>query len=68
MEAVQQRRSEVKTRNEMIYDFMLALCSNANSLDLSSTTTQDKLDQLEAYQGIYLTACEMTDQYLRSLG
>ena len=58
----------MKTRTEMIYDFMVALCSNPNSLDLISTTTQDKLQELEAYQGVYLTACEMADQYLRSLG
>lgn len=58
----------MKTRQEMIYDFMLALCANSQNLELISTDTQDKLSELEAHQCIYLTACEMADQYLRSLG
>jgi hypothetical protein len=58
----------MKTRNEMVYDFMVALCANANNFDLLSESTSEKLSELEASQGIYITATEMADQFLRSLG
>ena len=58
----------MKTRQEMIYDFMVALCANSDSMGLISANIAEDLNELEAAQVVYLIACDMADQYLRSLG
>ena len=58
----------MKTRSEMVYDFMVALCGNSDSMGLISARIAEDMEQLEAAQVVYMIACDMADQYLRSLG
>jgi hypothetical protein len=50
----------MKTRQEMIYDFMLALASNPAVFNVGETETDELM--------VFDCACELADEYLRRLG
>ena len=59
----------MKTRQEMVYDFMLALAGNSSSQELiPSDIVENDIDDYESYELIYFIACRLADKYLRSLG
>jgi hypothetical protein len=49
----------MKTRQEMIYDFMLALASNPAVFNTGEAETDERM--------VFECACELADEYLRSL-
>ena len=56
----------MKTRQEMIYDFMLALVSGGESVyDLLPADLV--LNNYEAHEAIYVVANKLADQYLENL-
>jgi hypothetical protein len=56
----------MKTRQEMIYDFMLALAPNIDNI--YTRMKEDAYDEpVNAAEGVYATAENLTDIYLRSL-
>jgi len=50
----------MKTRQEMIYDFMIALCSDLEYIRSQTNSAQEGADLL------YLYACYLADKYLGS--
>jgi thymidylate synthase len=57
----------MKTRQEMIYDFMVALAgSNESVFDFLPADLA--LNNYEAHEAIYVVACKLADQYLECLG
>ena len=58
----------MKTRSEMIYDFMVALCANPETMGLISEDIAENINEIDAAQAVYMIARNMADQYLRSLG
>lgn len=52
----------MKTRQEMIYEFMLALASNP------AVFNPDPADSTLDENFVWGCACELADEYLRSLG
>jgi len=59
--------ADMKTRNEMVYDFMLALAGNSDTPHLQYSEMPNQ-EALEAHQAIYLIASKLADEYLRHLG
>ena len=56
----------MKTRQEMIYDFMVALAgSNESVFDFLPADLA--LNNYEAHEAIYVVACKLADQYLECL-
>lgn len=55
----------MKTKDEMIYDFMVALASNPNPHKLLPLDEQ-KYDQ-EPHEAIYIIASQLTQVYLENL-
>jgi hypothetical protein len=53
----------MKTRQEMIYDFMVALCANPDTYELLPSMTE--VQELEAHEGVYVIAAAMADEYLK---
>jgi hypothetical protein len=53
----------MKTRQEMIYDFMLAVCANVDTYTLLPSTAP--VEELEAHEGVYMIAAAMADEYLK---
>jgi hypothetical protein len=51
----------MKTRQEMVYDFMLALAGNPEYAYPNEQYDEDAIT-------IHTVACELADAYLRSLG
>jgi hypothetical protein len=59
----------MKTRQEMIYEFMVALAGNSNTQELiPSDILEDDISDYEAHEIIYYIACRLADRYLESLG
>jgi len=56
----------MKTRQEMIYDFMVALAGNSNTYDLIHSDMED-IPDLEASEAIYGIAASLADEYLKGL-
>ena len=58
----------MKTRQEMIYEFMIALASNPSTRDLISSEDieNEPAESYEAHEAIYLIAVSLANQYLRS--
>ena len=52
----------MKTRNEMIYDFMVALCSNPQLV-----ANEGSPDVEQMVDWTYDTAADMADKYLENL-
>jgi|TARA_R110002126_G_scaffold246240_1_gene389284 hypothetical protein len=58
----------MKTRQEMVYDFMVALAGNSNTQALiPSDILEDDMADYEAHEIIYYIACRLADRYLGSL-
>jgi hypothetical protein len=57
----------MKTRHEMVYEFMLALAGNSDTHHLQYSEMPNQ-EALEAHQAIYLIASKLADEYLRHLG
>ena len=57
----------MKTRHEMVYEFMLALASNSDTHHLQYSEMPNQ-EALEAHQAIYLIASKLADEYLKHLG
>jgi hypothetical protein len=55
----------MKTRQEMIYDFMLALASNSDVFDFVPSDVEGVLDH---HQATYFAATYLADEYLKHLG
>jgi hypothetical protein len=53
----------MKTRPEMIYDFMVSLSGNPNIYDL--IPIREDFSESNPYETIYRVACGLADQYLR---
>ncbi len=47
------------TRDEMIFQFMLALCPNTQLVDFNDADSPEA-----SAQGVFEIACEMADRYL----
>jgi hypothetical protein len=59
----------MKTRQEMVYDFMVALSSNSNIYKIApSDIVEDDMYDCEPHELIYYIACRLADRYLGSLG
>jgi hypothetical protein len=58
---------DMKTRYEMVYDFMVALAGNADTFHLQHSDMPDQ-QALESHQAIYLIASKLADEYLKHLG
>lgn len=52
----------MKTRQEMIYDFMLALCADLEAIRSETSSAEEGADLMFTYAGI------LADRYLKSLG
>ena len=59
--------ADMKTRHEMVYDFMVALAGNSDTFHLQYSDMPDQ-QSLEAHQAIYLIASKLADEYLKHLG
>jgi hypothetical protein len=59
--------ADMKTRTEMVYDFMVALAGNSGTHELISSEMPD-ITALESQQAIYLIASNLADEYLKHLG
>ena len=57
----------MKTRQEMIYDFMVALAGNAEVI-FELLPADLSLNNYETHEAIYVVANKLADQYLESLG
>jgi hypothetical protein len=55
----------MKTRQEMIYDFMLALASNGQSV-FEFLPADLSLNNYEAHEAIYVVANKLADQFLEN--
>jgi hypothetical protein len=59
----------MKTRQEMVYDFMVALASNPSMENLiPSDIMEDDLSEYEEHEIVFIIANRLADKYLRSLG
>jgi len=59
----------MKTRQEMVYEFMLALASNSSMSELiPSDILEDDISEHEGHDIIFIIANRLADKYLRSLG
>ena len=59
----------MKTRQEMVYDFMVSLAGISNIDKLIPTDIlEDDIADYEGHEIIYYIACRLADRYLRSLG
>jgi hypothetical protein len=52
----------MKTRQEMIYDFMLALCSDLGAIRDATENAEEGIELMYTYAGL------LADRYLQSLG
>lgn len=52
----------MKTRQEMIYDFMLALCSDLEAIRNATETAEEGFDLIYTYAGM------LADRYIKDLG
>jgi hypothetical protein len=59
--------ADMKTRAEMVYDFMVALAGNSGTHELVSSEMPE-ITALESQQAIYLIASNLADEYLKHLG
>lgn len=57
----------MKTRTEMIYDFMLALAANPNMIPDPRHYQVDKDGAKEIFDFVYQGAAELADKYLENL-
>jgi hypothetical protein len=57
----------MKTRQEMIYDFMLALAPNAAVWEQVILETQEETSDKEVAEIIFAFASALTDAYLENL-
>jgi hypothetical protein len=58
----------MKTRQEMVYDFMVALASNPSTENLiPSDIYQDDMSEYEGHEVVFIIANRLADEYLRSL-
>jgi len=57
--------ADMKTRQEMIYDFMVALASNPDVFDFVPADVEGVLDH---HQATYFAATYLADEYLKHLG
>jgi len=55
----------MKTRQEMIYDFMIALASNADGV-YELLPSDLALNDYEAHEAIYVVANKLADQFLEN--
>jgi hypothetical protein len=67
MAFINQWGADMKTRHEMVYDFMVALAGNSDTFHLQYSDMPDQ-QSLEAHQAIYLIASKLADEYLKHLG
>jgi hypothetical protein len=59
----------MKTRQEMVYDFMVAIASNPSMENLiPSDIIEDDLSEYEGHEIVFIIANRLADKYLRSLG
>ena len=59
----------MKTRQEMVYEFMLALAGNSSISELiPSDILEDDISEHEGHDIIFIIANRLADKYLRSLG
>jgi len=59
----------MKTRQEMVYEFMLALAGNSSMSELiPSDIYQDDMSEYEGHEVVFIIANRLADKYLRSLG
>ena len=56
----------MKTRQEMIYDFMIALAGNSFVYDMVDITVINAHD-MEFEEALYSLAASLSDQYLRGV-
>jgi hypothetical protein len=52
----------MKTRQEMVYDFMLALCADLGAIRDATESAEEGVELLYTYAGI------LADRYLKDLG
>ena len=57
----------MKTRTEMIYDFMVALAANPNMIPDPRSYQVDKHEAEEVFDFVYQGAAELADKYLENL-
>jgi hypothetical protein len=57
----------MKTRQEMIYDFMLALANSGENV-FELLPSDLSLNDYEAHEAIYVVANKLADQYLSAEG
>ena len=58
----------MKTRQEMVYDFMVALASNPSMDNLiPSDIYQDDMSEYEGHEIVFIIANRLADEYLRGL-
>jgi len=67
MDHLSQSGADMKTRQEMVYDFMVSLAANSDTFHLQYSDMPDQ-QALEAHQAIYLIASKLADEYLKHLG
>jgi len=67
MVLINQLGADMKTRQEMVYDFMVALAGNSDTFHLQYSDMPNQ-ESLEAHQAIYLIASKLADEYLKHLG
>jgi hypothetical protein len=57
----------MKTRTEMIYDFMVAIAANPNMIPNPLKHECSSEEAKSIYENVYLLAAKLTDEYLESL-
>jgi len=59
----------MKTRQEMVYDFMVAIASNPSMENLiPSDVMEDDMSEYEGHKIVFIIANRLAEEYLRSLG